>query len=140
MKYSKVRDTKFNWELKKKKILIAAAISLVLVAVAFMFYVFDPEKTALFPKCPFLMATGYECPGCGSQRAVHSILHLDFKSAFSRNALILFLVPYILLGIYLEFFNGKRRFPKLEKIFFGKWAAIMVVSGILVYWVVRNLV
>ena len=138
MKYSKVRDTKFNRELKKKKILIAAAISLVLVAVAFMFYVFDPEKTALFPKCPFLMATGYECPGCGSQRAVHSILHLDFKSAFTQNTLILFLVPYILLGIYLQFFNGKRRFPKLEKIFFGKWAAIIVVSGILVYWVVRN--
>lgn len=111
------------------------------MAVAFMFYIFDPEDVALFPKCPFLLTTGYECPGCGSQRAIHDVLHLDFKGAFSQNALILFLIPYILLGVYLEFFNGKYRFPKLlEKIFFGKWAAIIVVSGIIVYWVMRNLV
>lgn len=124
---------------KIKKIGVAVAISLVLVATAFFFYTFDPEKVVLFPKCPFLLTTGYECPGCGSQRALHSILHLNFKSAFSHNALILFLIPYILFGAYLEFFNGKNRFPKLEKFFFGKWAAIIVVSVIIVYWVVRNL-
>lgn len=110
-----------------------------LVAVVFMFYIFDPEMQPLFPKCPFLLTTGYECPGCGSQRAIHDVLHLDFKSAFAHNALILFLIPYILLGIYLEFFNGKHRFPKLEKIFFGKWTAMIVVSAIVIYWVVRNL-
>lgn len=110
-----------------------------LVAVVFMFYIFDPETQPLFPKCPFLLTTGYECPGCGSQRAIHDVLHLDFINAFSHNVLILFLIPYILLGIYLEFFNGKHRFTKLERIFFGKWAAIIVVSGIIFYWVVRNL-
>lgn len=109
------------------------------MAAAFIFYTFDPEEMVLFPKCPFLLATGYECPGCGSQRAVHSILHLNFRAAFSYNALILFLIPYILFGMFLEFFNGKKRFPKLEKFFFGKWAALIVVLGILVYWVVRNL-
>ncbi len=109
------------------------------MAVTFIFYNLDPGMQPLFPKCPFLLTTGYECPGCGSQRAIHDILHLDFKSAFLHNALILFLIPYILLGIYLEFFNGKRRFPKLEKIFFGKWAAIIVLSAIIVYWVVRNI-
>ena len=127
------RDTRF-------KLLIGAAISLVLVAVVFLFYTFDPGDMPLFPKCPFLLVTGYECPGCGSQRAVHDLLHLDVKGAFSQNALILFLIPYILLGIYLGFFNGKRRFPGLEKLFFGKWAAIIVVSGIIIYGVLRNVV
>lgn len=125
---------------KTGKIVIGAAISLLLVAVAFMFYLFDPEEMAVFPRCPFLLATGYECPGCGSQRAVHDLLHLDLKGAFSQNALILFLIPYILLGIYLGFFNGKHRFPRLEKLFFGKWAAIIVVSGIIIYGVLRNVV
>lgn len=124
---------------KTGKIVIGAAISLLLVAVAFMFYLFDPEEMAVFPRCPFLLATGYECPGCGSQRAIHDMLHLDFKSAFSQNALILFLFPYLLFGFYLAFFNGKHRFPKWEKLLFGKWAAIFVISGIMVYWVVRNL-
>lgn len=127
------RDTRF-------KLLIGAAISLMLVAVVFMFYTFDPGDMPLFPKCPFLLVTGYECPGCGSQRAVHDLLHLDLKGAFSQNALILFLIPYILLGIYLGFFNGKHRFPRLEKLFFGKWAAIIVVSGIIIYGVLRNVV
>jgi len=127
------RDTRF-------KLLIGAAISLVLVAVVFMFYTFDPGDMPLFPKCPFLLVTGYECPGCGSQRAVHDLLHLDLKGAFSQNALILFLIPYILLGIYLGFFNGKHHFPRLEKLFFGKWAAIIVVSGIIIYGVLRNVV
>ena len=127
------RDTRF-------KLLIGAAISLVLVAVVFLFYTFDPGNMPLFPKCPFLLVTGYECPGCGSQRAVHDLLHLDVKGAFSQNALILFLIPYILLGIYLGFFNGKHRFPRLEKLFFGKWAAIIVVSGIIIYGVLRNVV
>ena len=121
------------------KIVISAAISLLLVAVAFMFYLFDPEEMALFPRCPFLLATGYECPGCGSQRAVHDMLHLDFKSAFSQNALILLLLPYSWLGLYLVFFAKRHRFPELEKLLFGKWAAMLVVSGIMIYWVVRNL-
>ncbi|MDO5522923.1 MAG: DUF2752 domain-containing protein [Bacteroidia bacterium] len=123
---------------KTKKIFIAAAISLVFVAAVFMFYSFDPEKVAIFPQCPFLLVTGYECPGCGSQRAIHQLLRLNFKSAFSHNTLIIFLIPYIFLGIYLEFFNKKHRFPRLEKIFFGKWAAVIVVLVIVVYWVVRN--
>jgi len=121
------------------KIFIAAATSSLLVAAAFVFYFFDPEEITFFPRCPFLQITGYECPGCGSQRAIHDMLHLDFKGAVAQNTLILFLVPYVFLGCCLTFFNGKRRFPKLEELFFGKWAAIIVVSGIIIYWVGRNL-
>ena len=124
---------------KTGKIVIGAAIGLLLVAAAFMFYLFDPEEMAFFPRCPFLLTTGYECPGCGSQRAIHDMLHLDFKGALAQNALVLFLFPYLFLGYYLAFFNKKHRFPKLEKSLFGKWAAIIVVSGIMIYWVVRNL-
>lgn len=105
----------------------------------FVFYTFDPEQTAIFPQCPLLLTTGYACPGCGSQRAIHSVLHFDFKSAFMHNALILFLMPYVLLGFYLEVLEAKKRFVKLEQLFFGKWAAAVVISVILIYWVVRNL-
>ena len=106
---------------------------------AFVFYIFNPEEVMIFPQCPFLLTTGFECPGCGSQRAIHSMLHLNFGDAFHYNALILFLVPYILLGFYLEVMNGKKHFPRLEKMLFGKWAALFVIGGIFVYWIVRNL-
>lgn len=122
-----------------KKIVIAVITSAVLVVVAFVFYVFDPESVAIFPQCPFLLATGYECPGCGTQRAIHNFLHFRFGEAFRHNAFVLFAIPYILLGAYLEYFGGKGRFPKLEKIFFGKYSAIFVLVGIFAYWILRNI-
>lgn len=121
-----------------KKIGIIAAIGLVLVAVIFLFYYFDPEQTIFFPKCPFLLATGYECAGCGSQRAFHDLLHFNLRGAFSHNPLIFLLVPYILMGIYLQYLGGKERNPKLEKIFFGKRTAVVVLIIIICFWVLRN--
>ena len=121
------------------KIFVFAAITVLVVSAVFLFYFFDPDKVAFFPKCPFLMVTGCECPGCGSQRAIHDALHFDFRRAISHNALILFLIPYVLLGVFFRIFNVGARFPKIEKFFFGKWAAIVVLSIIIAYWIGRNI-
>lgn len=108
----------------KRKIIISAGLILLCIVGMIIFYVFDPEAHTFFPKCPFLVATGYECPGCGSQRAIHRLLHFDVKGAFVQNTLILFLVPYLLFGAYLAFFGGKERFPRLEKNIFRKVGGI----------------
>lgn len=100
---------------KGLKIGIGAAVSVLLVAALYIFYTFDPETQPVFPKCPFLLTTGYECPGCGSQRAVHNLLHLNIGAALRYNAFMVLVMPYIILGIYLEYFGGKRRFPGIEK-------------------------
>lgn len=123
----------------KRKIGISVGVALLLTAGILFFYVFDPETHSFFPRCPFLVATGYECPGCGSQRAIHRLLHADFRGAFAQNALMLFLVPYFLVGIYLAFGGGRKKCPRLEKILFGKRGAIGIVLFILVFWVWRNL-
>jgi hypothetical protein len=120
------------------RIIISVIVILLLMAGVVIFYVFDPETHAFFPKCMFLALTGFECPGCGTQRAIHSLLHLDFRRAFSYNALMPFLVPYILTGVYLAFLGGKERFPELEKVLFGKWAAVIAVGSVVVYGVLRN--
>lgn len=109
------------------------------MAALVVFYVFDPQEQEIFPKCTFKTVTGYDCPGCGSQRAIHDMLHLNFANAFSHNALMFVLIPYILLGVFMEFFGGKTRFSKLEKIFFGKWAAIGVLLVIMSFWIFRNI-
>lgn len=124
---------------KEVKIGIGVATSIVLVVALYVFYSFDPEKQSFFPKCPFLLLTGYECPGCGSQRAIHSLLHLDILAALKYNAFMIVALPYILLGGYFEYFGGKQRFPSLEKVLFGRWAALFLLTFILVYWVVRNM-
>ena len=85
------------------------------------------------------MTTGLECPGCGSQRAIHDLLHLRIGNAFAQNALVPIVIPYIFLGIYLDLFGGKEKYPRLERIFFGKLAGYIVVLVFISYWIIRNL-
>lgn len=124
---------------KGLKIGIGAAVAVLVAAALYIFYTFDPETQPLFPKCPFLLATGYECPGCGSQRAVHSLLHFNIGTALKYNAFMVLAIPYIFLGIYLQYFGGKKRFPGVEKFFFGRWAAVVLLAVIIAYWILRNL-
>lgn len=124
---------------KGLKIGIGAAVIILIAAALYIFYTLDPAEQPLFPKCPFLLATGYECPGCGSQRAIHSLLHLDIGAALRYNAFMLLALPYIILGIYLEYFGGKKRFPQVGKIFFCRWSAVVVLAVIIAYWFLRNL-
>ena len=82
-------------------ILLAAALGLV-------FFTFNPAASAWFPKCPFLLLTGLRCPGCGSQRAVHSLLHLDIGQAFACNALLVVSLPLVAVLIYAEIIREKK--------------------------------
>jgi hypothetical protein len=59
--------------------------------------------------------------------------------ALKQNTFMVLALPYIFLGIYLEYLGGKRRFPRLEKIFFGRWSAVVVLSVIVAFWIGRNL-
>ncbi|HBA99677.1 MAG: hypothetical protein A2W86_04495 [Bacteroidetes bacterium GWD2_45_23] len=121
------------------KTISGVVVGLLLVAALFLFYRFDPETQPLFPKCPFLLVTGYQCPGCGSQRALHSLLHADIVGALKQNAFMVVAIPYIFLGIYLQYLGGRRRNPELERIFYGRWSAIILLVVIFAYWVLRNL-
>ncbi|MDD4632117.1 MAG: DUF2752 domain-containing protein [Proteiniphilum sp.] len=121
------------------KTLSGVVVGFLLVAALFLFYRFDPETQPLFPKCPFLMATGYQCPGCGSQRAVHSLLHANIGSALKQNAFMVLAIPYIFLGIYLQYLGGRLRHPGLERIFYGRWSAVVLLVVIIAYWILRNL-
>ena len=69
--------------------------SLLLAGAAYLF-VFEPGKSGFFPACPFRLLTGFTCPGCGSTRALHQILHGDFAGAFMLNPLLLLAIPFLL--------------------------------------------
>lgn len=55
---------------------VAVILLVVMVAVPLYFY-FDPAHSYLAPKCIFRMLTGLDCPSCGNQRALHSLLNGD---------------------------------------------------------------
>jgi hypothetical protein len=71
-------------------------IWLLLIAGAAYLFVFEPGKSGYFPSCVFRAITGFTCPGCGSTRALHEILHGDFVTAFTLNPLLLLAMPFLM--------------------------------------------
>lgn len=65
------------------------------LAVLIALYVFDPETSKGFLPCPFHWLTGLDCPGCGSQRAMHDLLHGRVAEAFGHNAALVCAIPVL---------------------------------------------
>ena len=130
--------------LKSRKILIIAAV-LTAAAAIFLYAVLDPAVGRFFPKCPFYMLTGLECPGCGSQRAVHSLLRGDIAAAVHYNVLVVAFIPYLLLYVVLVL-TARLPLPEkhaaagrkiLETLYHGKilWGILAIV---IIFWITRN--
>jgi Protein of unknown function (DUF2752) len=114
-----------------------------LLLIAAVFYItiivsFDPAQHWWIPKCPLLWATGIRCPGCGSQRTIHAIMHGQWATAWQTHPLLFFAIPYILLGFYAENTLHTPLGRWLRVHLFGKVAILICMAVILVYAVVRN--
>ena len=124
---------------KKKKYIVITVAAIIVATALFILYHLNPNVYPIFPKCPFLVITGFECPGCGSQRALHQLLHLNVANAFIQNPLVVIYLPYIILGIYLEYFGGNKIFPHVRNTLYGKWAATLILISIILFWLGRNI-
>jgi hypothetical protein len=63
-----------------------ASASLVLAA-GLVLAAFDPSTTWWLPSCPFHAITGWNCPLCGSLRAIHALVHDGPLAALAFNPL-----------------------------------------------------
>lgn len=71
-------------------------IWLLLIAGAVYLFVFEPGRSGFFPLCPFRLLTGLQCPGCGTTRALHELMHGHLLAAFMLNPLLLLALPFLL--------------------------------------------
>ena len=106
----------------------------VLFALAGFLYAFDPAGSNIFPPCPFYTITGFYCPGCGSQRALHDILHLDLPGAAENNILV---IPALLVIIYQLICQFLK--PKHQNILYYSSAPWIILVIIVIFWILRNL-
>lgn len=119
----------------RKRIAVAVSVAAVLVAIAVYFY-FDPNDSVIFPRCPFLMVTGLQCPGCGSQRAVHALLHGDIASAWGYNAILVAFIPVIVVLLLAEFLRGRHpRFHAVVNSTTVTWGCFAILGA---WWLLRN--
>jgi hypothetical protein len=63
----------------------------VILAAALFF--FDPATHSFYPPCLFKTIFGAQCPGCGSLRAMHELLHGNVAAAWALNKPLLVALP-----------------------------------------------
>jgi len=100
-------------------------------------YVFNPAGSGIYPICPFHALTGLHCPGCGTGRAMHQLLHGNLGAAMRLNPLAVIMLPplvYGMLSIGLQTV-GRKPLPSVFIPVFWIW---MLLAVILLFWVLRN--
>lgn len=107
------------------------------VFVVGLYFIYNPEYHSLFPRCIFLHLTGYKCVGCGSQRAIHSLLHFDLASAIRYNALLVIFIPYMIMLFISTLWKSK--LPTIYAIL-THHIVIKTIFVIVLFWaVLRNI-
>jgi hypothetical protein len=114
-------------------------VIVVIIVLIITYSKLNPENSHFFPQCPFKLLTGFECPGCGSQRAMHHLLNLKISHAIQENALLVFSIPYILLLLSATFLKSRSAgFMRLHNVLYGIKAIWIVCSIIVLWWIARN--
>lgn len=114
-------------------LLIVGGIALLLV-----YALVDPATTVWAPKCPFKLLTGLDCPGCGSQRAIHALLTGDLAAAWHAHPILVVALPYLGVGLLLEYLRRRsQRAQRLSDIWYGNRAAMISIGIIFAFWMVR---
>ncbi|MGF7231103.1 DUF2752 domain-containing protein [Arachidicoccus sp.] len=116
---------------------------LIFISVGFLIFLYkkyNPIGNNYFPKCPFKELTGYQCPGCGSQRAIHYLLNFQLIAAFKENMLLVLSIPYLLLGfIFNQIKNPSEKILKYRKRLFGPKAIYIILVIVTAFWILRNI-
>lgn len=128
---------------KKKSIiavtLITIAIILAITTFIIIYTTIDPSDKIYFPKCMFKMLTGYNCPGCGSQRAFHHLFNGEFTAAFIQNPVMWIVLTYISIYLILKYITDMQNgFKKIYTFLDSYKTKLVIMALIIVWWVIRN--
>lgn len=105
---------------------------------AVLLYVFNPSESGLFPPCPFHALTGWYCPGCGSLRALHQLLHGEISAAMRLNPLMVLSLPFVAYGLAAEVFKTCLgiKLPVVHLRAYWIWVIFVLI---ILYWILRNI-
>lgn len=125
-----------GYEAKKDQCVKSLVVLGAGVGICFL-YVFDPASSTLYVPCPFHALTGLQCPGCGSLRAIHHLMHGHVATAFMLNPLMIVVSPFLGYSFlsYLMATSRRRLLPPIFVPAVGIWIFLGVV---LFFWVIRN--
>jgi hypothetical protein len=115
----------------------AVILSICLVvglAIAVVLFVCDPSRVPIYPVCTFHRLTGLNCPGCGTLRAAHQLLHGHLGEALRFNALFVLSLPLLAwVGFRLarRSISGRPATPAVRTRWIWWYVAAWIVFGVL---------
>jgi hypothetical protein len=122
-----------------KKILYFVVTIISASALLLVYYRYNPAKYRIFPKCPFHYFTGFDCPGCGSQRALYSLLHGNIFQAVNYNLLMVISLPVLLIHFY---FKAKSVFTRKDvrwNLIYHPLTPRIIFVIVVLFWILRNI-
>lgn len=88
--------------------------------------------------CVFHSSSGFHCPGCGFQRAVHRLSKGDLLGAFRLNPLLVVLLP-ALVYYGLPLLWNLVRHNRYQEIPMPTWLTSSLAVLIVLFFIARNL-
>lgn len=122
-------------DLRLSRLTIWIAVAAAAAIFITVYTLLDPAVNP-FPRCIFKSLTGLDCPGCGSQRAIHSLLNGDIGAAWRYNALLVASIPLLVLLFAAAAMRTRR--PRLYNALNGRVLTTAVLIVIILWWIVRN--
>jgi hypothetical protein len=116
---------------------LAASSWLSLAVAGGYLFIFEPGKTGFFPICPFRALTGLACPGCGSTRAMHALVHGDLIAAFKFNPLLILALPFMFYA-FMRFTNAAIQGRQLKGNQLDAKYIWTIFGVVLFFWIFRN--
>ncbi|MGH9556375.1 MAG: DUF2752 domain-containing protein [Terriglobales bacterium] len=123
-----------NLESRSAKLALVA----VMAAGAAVLYRWNPATAGFFPPCPFFSLTGWYCPGCGSLRALHQLLHGNLGAALDLNPLLVMALPFVAYELVARLLDHPRWRPLPVDRLPAAWARALCAT-VIAFGVVRNL-
>lgn len=120
---------------QSKKLYIPLITGIGVIALTCLF-MFDPMQYSWMPKCLFKTVTGLDCPGCGSSRALHALLHGHLREALSYNYFLVVGIGYATCVFAVTRIKSLRY---LRKRIAGTGTAYVFIVLFFAWWIIRNL-
>lgn len=123
--------------LRRFPVAILTVLSLAAAGGMLLLYRYHPSELRL-PQCVWFSLTGLYCPGCGSTRALHYLLHGELGRAFRMNGFMVLSLPLLLWSFtrwlrYRVWGHVPRPVP------YAALLTRMVALAIMAYFVLRNI-
>lgn len=128
-----------HWQAHSAIFRVTVTVSAVIAAAVIVWFIsaIDPVTAQYYPKCPSRLLFGIECPGCGSARAMHALMHGRVGQAWAYNPALFFFGAVLAAVAVKDFLRPSHAFSRAVR---SPWFAGAVAAVVVLWTILRNII